>query len=84
MILSAHGMVIDGAVPTAVSLYARLFGWALLHQVKGVLTVSKAGSKAPQGCLRTVTDRAFKGLPPGLYASRWTSSIVTFFLSPPR
>jgi hypothetical protein len=34
----------------------------------------KAGSKAPQGRPRTVTNPASKGLRRSLYASRWTSS----------
>ena len=43
-------------------------------KAKGVLTAPRSEKQGPQGRSRTVMNRAFKALPPGLYASRWTSS----------
>ena len=43
-------------------------------RAKGVVAVPQSGKQGPQGRSKTMINRAFKGLPLGLYASRWTSS----------
>jgi hypothetical protein len=48
--------------------------WHCCIKAKGVFTVPQSGKQGPLGRSRTVTNRAFQGLPPGLYAYRWTSS----------